>query len=185
MRPISTSVGTCLLLLGLVAAVFSLHNAYSADEAVDTGEPRCGGEVQTPETECVTSYGGPAIGGGVSYEEAKETKEDTAVAKAWIFGAEVLGTAGVALYAGAVVCLAGAVRSRRFQLPMVLAAVLVPAAVYGLAFWPAQERVREVSPVPPGVLSFLDFPYFPIVIISVAALTAGWAWFYRENLDFD
>ncbi|TMR32940.1 hypothetical protein [Actinomadura geliboluensis] len=185
MRPISMSVGTCLLLLGVVAAVFSLQNAYTADKAVDAGEPRCGEEVQIPGTECVTSYGGgPAMGGGVSYEEAKESKEDTAVSKAWVFRVELLGTVGIALYAAAVVCLSGALRARRFQLPMVLAVVLIPAVAYGLAFGPAQERVQEVSPVSPGVLSFLDFPYFPIVIISVAALTTGWVWFYRDAWDF-
>lgn len=177
MRGFWLGLGICLLVVSVVAAVFSLHNAYTADSAVDTREPRCGQHVHLPGHDCVTSYGESASG-RVSYEEAKKTREDTAISKAWLFGVELLGTIGIALYAGAIVCIAGAIWPRRARFPMLLAGVLIPAAAFGLAFWPAQEHVQAVSPVPPGALSFLNFPYFPIVIISVAALAAvktrGW-----------
>jgi hypothetical protein len=133
----------------------------------------------------VTSYGGPAIGGGVTYEDAKKTQEDTAISKAWLFGVELPGTISIALFAGAIVCIAGAIWSRRLSRPMLLAGVLIPAAAYGLAFWPAQQHVQEISPVPPGALSFLHFPYFPIVIISVAALAAVMTQVWMQDWELE
>ncbi|WP_149263017.1 hypothetical protein [Actinomadura sp. K4S16] len=177
MRRFQLALGSCLLAVSVVAAVFSLSNAYTADNAVDTSEPKCGQAVQAPGQECVTSYGGgPANGGGISYEEAKKTQEDTAISRAWLFGVELLGTVGIALFAGGVVCMADAIWSRGLRLPMLLGGVLIPAAAYGAAFWPAQERVLAVSPVAPGALGFLGFPYFPIVVIAGAALATVQAW---------
>ncbi|MEO3826821.1 hypothetical protein [Actinomadura sp. B10D3] len=186
MRRFQLALGICLLVASVVAAVFSLNNAYTADSAVDTSEPTCGHEVQAPGQECVTSYGGrPATGGGVTYEEAKKSKEDTAISGAWLFGVELLGTISIALFAGATVCMASAIWSRGLRLPLLLAGVLIPAVAYGFAFWPAQQRVQEVSPVSPGALGFLHFPYLPIVFAVAAAFITVQAWRLTDEVMTD
>ncbi|TDC43136.1 hypothetical protein E1281_35425 [Actinomadura sp. KC345] len=169
-------VGILSLIAGLIAAGFALSNAYEADSA-EPGTVTCGHEVMDDaDQRCVETRPGQAPpppgypAGGRSYEEMKDAEERTAVSKAWIFGVEVLGLLGVFLSVCGLVFVAGAIRPPDGpNLPALLGVVVALSAAYALALWPAQDDARAVSPVSPGILGFLGFSYFPLVVVAAAA----------------